>query len=398
MVKIMKTKPAQKNIPEGWKNTNLGAVSKIYDGTHQTPTYVEQGVPFYSVEHITSNNFTDTKYITEDVYKAESLRVKIEKGDVLMSRIGDIGTARYVDWDARASFYVTLALIKLRSSKEIGAKFLSFAINSEEFRREIWKKTLHVAFPNKINLGDISECEFNLPPLLEQDRIVAVLETWDKAIEKLTKTIEIKKQVKKGLMQELLAGKIRLPAFTEKWVYKRLSELCDIGTGKKNNQDKIESGAYPFFVRSQNIERINSYSYDGEAILVPGEGNVGKIFHYIDGKFDYHQRVYKISEFKDGVLGKFIYFYLLKNFSKATKSDSAKATVDSLRLPTFTNFKVSLPSLEEQRGIVAILDTVDKEIQELEHKLKFLQEQKRYLLNNLITGAIRTSEKLSTHN
>jgi type I restriction enzyme S subunit len=80
-----------------------------------------------------------------------------------------------------------------------------------------------------------------------------------------------------------------------------------VRTGRKNNQDKIEDGTYPFFVRSQHVEQINTYSYDGEAILVPGEGGIGSIFHYICGKFDYHQRVYKISDFRDDTCGKFIY-------------------------------------------------------------------------------------------
>jgi len=374
------------NVPTGWNLSILGKVAKIYDGTHQTPDYVEKGVPFYSVEHLTANNFSNTKFISEDVYLAESKRVKIEEGDVLMSRIGDIGTARYVDWNAKASFYVTLALLKIKDETLVGGKFLSYLINSYEFKRELWKRTLHVAFPNKINLGDINECVFGLPPKPKQDRIVAVLETWDRAIEKLKRKIEIKKEVKKGLMQELLPANGNT---------KKLGDLCDIGTGKKNNQDKNPTGGYPFFVRSPFVERIDSYSFDGEAILVPGEGNIGKIFHYINGKFDFHQRVYKISDFNDDVVGKYIYYYLLRHFSRATKSDSVKATVDSLRLPTFTNFKVVLPTKEEQNRIVKMLDLATQDIDLNEKKLTIIKDQKKYLLNNLITGTIRTPETLS---
>ena len=91
-------------------------------------------------------------------------------------------------------------------------------------------------------------------------------------------------------MQKLLTPK-------KDWEVKNLGEIAEIYTGKKNNQDKVENGRYPFFVRSQIVESINTYSFDGEAILVPGEGNIGKIFHYINGNFDFHQRVYKISDF-----------------------------------------------------------------------------------------------------
>lgn len=245
--------------------------------------------------------------------------------------------------------------------------------------------------------SDLQKIKLLLPPLPEQNRIVAVLETWDRAIETLTQKIKVKKQIKKGLMQELLTGKTRLKGFSGKWEYVKLWDVCDIRTGKKNNQDKVENGTYPFFVRSPVIERINSYSYDWEAILVPGEGNIGKIFHYINGKFDFHQRVYKIGDFKKDIIWRYIYFYLLKNFSRATKSDSVKATVDSLRLPTFTNFKINLPEKEEQQKIVDVLTVADVEIENLEKKLSLLKGQKKYLLNNLITGEIRTPENLTLY-
>ena len=78
---------------------------------------------------------------------------------------------------------------------------------------------------------------------------------------------------------------------------KRFGDIAHIKTGSRNNQDKVENGEYPFFVRSATVERINSYSFEGEAILVPGEGDIGNIFHYTIGRFDVHQRVYKISNF-----------------------------------------------------------------------------------------------------
>ena len=95
-----------------WSRINLRDIARIYDGTHQTPNYVESGVPFYSVEHVTSGNFDDTKLISEEVFAAESRRVVVEKGDILMTRIGDVGNAKYIDWNVRASFYVSLALLK----------------------------------------------------------------------------------------------------------------------------------------------------------------------------------------------------------------------------------------------------------------------------------------------
>jgi type I restriction enzyme S subunit len=85
-----------------WEEKKLKAVAKIYDGTHTTPSYTETGVPFYSVEHLTRGCFQQTKFISEEVFEKENKRVKLERGDVLMTRIGDIGTSRHLDWDLRA--------------------------------------------------------------------------------------------------------------------------------------------------------------------------------------------------------------------------------------------------------------------------------------------------------
>ena len=144
-------------------------------------------------------------------------------------------------------------------------------------------------------------------------------------------------------MQELLTGKRRLPGFNGEWEVKRLGKFANIKTGSRNNQDKIEDGQYPFFVRSLTVERINSFSHDCEAILIPEEGGIGTIFHYVSGKFDVHQRVYAITQFISQTFGMFVYFYLATNFGEHAMENSVKATVDSLRLPTFLEFELVIP-------------------------------------------------------
>ena len=107
------------------------------------------------------------------------------------------------------------------------------------------------------------------------------------------------------LEEKLNVPLLRFPEFSEEWKEKKIGEVAKINTGKKDTQNKVENGKYPFFVRSQIIEKINSYSYDGEAILTAGDGvGVGKVFHYINGKFDYHQRVYKQAAGKFGYIQK----------------------------------------------------------------------------------------------
>lgn len=189
----------------GWQQHRMGDLTRIFDGTHQTPRYVSSGIPFYSVENVTANNFTDTKYITEEVFTKETKR--IERGDILMTRIGDIGTARYIDWDVKASFYVSLALIK--KSEKINNKFLGHYITSNHFQSELWAQTLHVAFPKKINLGDIGNCEVILPSDEEQEKIAAFLTAVDERIELASRKVEKLETYKRGLTQKIFTRTLR---------------------------------------------------------------------------------------------------------------------------------------------------------------------------------------------
>lgn len=193
-----------------WKILPIGKLTKIYDGTHSTPTYTKFGIPFYSVESITQDDFTNTKFISEEVFENENKRVKLERGDILMTRIGDIGTAKMLSWEVKASFYVSLALIK--KSEKFNSKYLEQYIGSNLFQSELHKRTIHVAFPKKINLGEISDCLVKLPSMKEQEKIAEILNSCDEEIKSLKTELEALKIQKKGLMQQLLTGKIRVKA------------------------------------------------------------------------------------------------------------------------------------------------------------------------------------------
>ncbi len=282
----------------------------------------------------------------------------------------------------------------LRSkNEEFASGFTGLMLKNPATRKRLMQMSVYSKVYGLTKSG-ISSVDVSYPEKPEQERIVGVLDVWDEYIEKLEQKIALKEQLKKGLMQQLLTGKRRLPGFKKDWQAVKLGNISRIKTGGKDNQNKITDGLHPFFVRSPQIERINSYCFDGEAILVPGEGNIGKIFHYINGKFDYHQRVYGITHFADNVSGRYIYYFFVKNFARQAEKHSVKATVDSLRLPTFSNFIINLPSLDEQVAIVKVLDGLAEEVKLSEKKLKKINEQKKYLLKNLITGTIRTPEDL----
>ena len=154
---------------------------------------------------------------------------------------------------------------------------------------------------------------------------------------------------------------MRFPEFNGEWERKRFKEVCNITTGNKNTQDKSDDGIYPFYVRSQIVERINSWTFDGEAILTAGDGvGVGKVFHYSTGKIGVHQRVYILSNFKCD--GKYLYSYFAGNFYNRVKRMSAKNSVDSVRMEMIADMPISLPSTEEQKKIGHLLTLLDERI------------------------------------
>ena len=265
------------------------------------------------------------------------------------------------------------------------ANFLTEYINN---RVKIFSESGGI--PQLTGIG-IAKYRIALPPTkAEQEAIAEALSDADALIESLAQLLAKKRHLKQGAMQELLTGKKRLPGFSGEWGVKLLGQIAHIKTGARNNQDKIEEGEYPFFVRSATVERINSYSYDCEAILVPGEGGIGSIFHYIQGRFDVHQRVYAITQFSSETSAKFVYFYIAEKFGVHAMQNSVKATVDSLRLPTFRNFEIVMPpTREEQTAIAAILSDMDAEIAALEAKLAKARSLKQGMMQELLTGRIR---------
>jgi type I restriction enzyme S subunit len=174
------------------------------------------------------------------------------------------------------------------------------------------------------------------------------------------------------------------------WDVKKIKEFTLITTGSKNTQDRIFDGSYPFFVRSQTVERINSYSYDGEAVLTAGDGvGTGKVFHYINGKFDFHQRVYKISDFNEKLDGYFFYLYFSNNFYNRIMQMTAKSSVDSVRMEMIAEMLIPIPSKKEQTAIATVLSDTGTLIESLEKLIAKKKAIKQGALQQLLTGKKR---------
>ena len=183
---------------DAWEQRKLGEVADIFDGTHQTPKYTDSGIKFVSVENIAT--LETEKYISQKAYESEYSNKQAEKGDVLMTRIGNIGTPKLIEKDEPLAYYVTLALLK---PKNIDSNFLAWGISSPKVQRNIWKLTLHIAFPKKINLGEINQVSISIPSINEQKKIGDFFKQLDSLIALHQRKLDHLELMKKGLLQQM---------------------------------------------------------------------------------------------------------------------------------------------------------------------------------------------------
>lgn len=178
--------------------------------------------------------------------------------------------------------------------------------------------------------------------------------------------------------------KIRFKGFDDAWEQRKVSELCSIATGKSNTQDKVEDGEYPFYVRSPVIERSNKYLYDEEAVLTVGDGvGTGKVFHYVNGKYDLHQRCYRIFDFSNKLDAKYFYQVFSKLFYRRVMTMTAKTSVDSVRMEMIADMKIPVSSFKEQLKIGRYFETIDNLITLHQRKCDQMKELKKYMLTKM---------------
>ena len=384
-------------LPDGWKVKCLGDIGVTYGGlSGKARKDFEKGnawyIPFLSV---IKGIFVDVVSLKKVKVSNQEKQTKVQQGDILFNGSSEtpeeVGLCSLLATDKiPENVYLNSFCFGFRIKKDIKVQRLYLVYYLRDHKgRKIFYALAQGATRYNLSRQRFKRITVPMPTAQEQTAIAQVLSDVDTLLQTINKLITKKQQLKRATMQQLLTGKRRLAGFTDRWEEKRLGDITKIKTGNKNNKDKVSNGAYPFFVRSQIVERINEFSFDEEAILIPGEGKIGKTIHYINGKFDYHQRVYKISHFSPCIIGKFIYYYLSLNFNSDAIAQSVKATVDSLRLPTFKRFSVKIPKKSEQTAIAQVFSDMDREIEALKKKKTKYQQLKKAMMQQLLTGKIR---------
>lgn len=405
----MKKNKSQKNIPNGWIVKNLDELATISRGGSPRPieeyiTKESDGLNWLRIGDIDLG----AKYIfaTSQKIKKEGLSrtTFVKSGDFILSNSMSFGRPYIMKIDA-CIHDGWLALKEIKTNL-ISKDFLYYLLSSKKIQNDFVSISAGSGVQN-LKKETVSCVSVKLPLITEQKRIVAVLEVWDEMVEKLARKIEIKKNIKKGLMQELLSGKKRLGGFGGEWKLVRLDDVMNFYNGFTfKSSTYVEKGCYKIitianvqdgFMSIDNAKLIEKIPHNiaEEQVLQIGDilismtGNVGRICMVNSENCLLNQRVGKIVPKK--INPKLLYLFLHdRKFLFKMIEKAQGGAQDNLSTGDIKNYQFKIPiSTKEQKAIADILVTADREIEKLEEKLRIIKEQKKFLLNNLITGQIR---------
>ena len=378
-----------KGFEDKWKDTIIGKLVKVYDGVHQTPKYKNNGVPFVSVENI-SNLYTN-KFISKSDFENNFKNSKPTSGDLLMTRIGDVGTVNLVKNDNDLAYYVSLALLKPKikdRKKYINSYFLMYLIESPRTKKELWKRTLHIAFPKKINKNEISKV--NLCICLnwkEQQKIGNFFAKLDKLLDLQQQKIEKLELLKKALLQKLFPKhdakipEFRFKGFEGDWRSCDLGKIAKLYQPKTITQKQMTSEGYPVFGANGFIGFYGKKNHSTDQVTISARGENAGVTSYVFAPVWITGNSMVINVDKNADIDKhFLFFDLsLINLKKfVTGGAQPQLTGETLR-----RVKIIVTKIKEQQKIGNLLSKVDQLIELENKKLQDFQQVKKCLLQNM---------------
>ncbi|WP_436677531.1 restriction endonuclease subunit S [Lactiplantibacillus plantarum] len=387
-----------KGFTDPWEESKLGdTLTELKSGLSRMLSNNDIGLPVVRANNINDGQFnidSDVKYwYVNDPQGANTVNYLIRKNDILINFINSeakMGTATIVENTPIRDTIYTTNILRARLKKEYDSYYWFALTQINQYKINIKIITKPAVNQASFTTVDFKKLNFMFPNLKEQQKIGSFFKQLDDTIALHQRKLAKLKELKQGYLQKLFPRngskfpQLRFAGFADAWEQRKTKELCDISTGKGNTQDKVKDGKYPFYVRSATIERSNEYLYDQEAVLTVGDGvGTGKVFHYVNGKYNLHQRVYRMFNFNHGVSAKYFYHYFSKNFYRRVMSMTAKTSVDSVRMEMIADMKIKFPSPAEQETIVAVLDGVDDLISLHQRKLEKLQELKKGYLQKM---------------
>lgn len=393
-------------LPKGWKMKAIGDISDVAGGIQKGPHREASSNPvrYLTVAHVQRNRLLldDPRYF--EVTRAELERWRLRKGDVLI--IEGNGSADQIG--RTALFRGEIAdcvhqnhVIRVRPLlNEVSGEYLNSLMNSSVGQAAVQLQSSTSSGLRTLSVGKIREMFFPLPPLPEQRKIADILATWDEALTQLDALIEAQERRKKALMQQLLTGKKRFPGFSEKWKKVTLGDVAEnvadqnkgrMGTASLYGVTKAE-GMVPMrdHVKGESFDRCKRVETDWFAYN-PMRINIGSIARWqgtetvmVSG--DYVVFRCNPNRLLPAYLDHLRQSWMWQSFVTRGGNGSVRIRIYFSDLAEFT---LPCPPLEEQRQIAAILDTADQQLTLLRTQRTALDQQKRGLMQRLLTGRVR---------
>lgn len=412
-------------MPKGWSHNRLDSVcSKITDGAHHSPKSVDIGYPMYSVKDMSYSGFYENtaRLIDEvDYLSLVNQNCKPLINDILIAKDGSILKHCFVvKENVEGVILSSIALLRPKLEK-IYPEYIAQYFSQEWVKSFVVRALTSGSGVPRIILKDFKSIKIPLPPLPEQQKIAKILSTWDKAISTTECLIDNSTQQKKALMQQLLTGKKRLldesgKRFEGEWKEVKLGDLkLDISDGnysakypkqadfldtgvpflRANNLDKgtISDTDMRFISPKQHSEITKGHLKKGD-ILLSTRGELGNVALVPDRHIgsNINAQLVRINT-KDKLSGKFL--FQLFDYLRVTGKFESLSTGTALKQLPIGKLKIlefNLPLLiEEQQKIATVLTNADKEIDLLEQQLADFQQEKKALMQVLLTGKKRVT-------
>jgi len=377
--------------PDGVEYKTLGEIAvDIYRGAGITHDQVTaEGTPCvrYGEIYTTYGVWFDKCVSHTDESKLLSKKY-FEHGDILFAITGES-----VDDIAKCCVYIghekCLAggdIVVLKHNQN--PKYLSYALATTDARQQkskgkVKSKVVHSSVPA------IREIKVPVPPIEVQCEIVRILDNFTNLTAELTAELTARQKQYEFYRDKLLTFGV-LGGGTIDFRWRMLCEIADISTGNSNTNEAVEDGKYPFFVRSQEPLRKNDFEYDETAIITAGDGvGVGKVYHYVEGRYALHQRAYRIHINTPEVMPKYYFHYMKAKFLPYIQKTMFQGSVASIRRPMLNAFPVPVPPLDVQNRIVNVLDNFEKICSDLNiglpAEIEARQKQYEYYRDKLLS-------------
>lgn len=394
-----------KGFTDAWEQRKLGEVVDVYDGVHQTPEYQDDGIMFLSVENIST--LKSDKYISEEDFKRD-YKVYPEKGDILMTRIGDVGTTNVVEIEEKLAFYVSLALLKPNG---IEPYFLSNAMKTTMFQNGLRQRTLITATPQKINKDEIGKVDVIISTNEdEQKKIGKYFSTLDHLITLHQRKCDETKTLKKFMLQKMFPKKgtsvpeIRFNGFTDAWEQRKVTELGNIYIGLVTTMTAHYTNHGALLIRNSDI-KDGKFEFDTEPIYLDDEfaeanksrmHKVGDVITVHTGDVGTSAVITKNEANSIGFATivtrpnkKILDSYYLSTFLNTDKHKNWAVQMSTgdgrtnYNLREYTELIVPVPTINEQKKIAEYITALNNLITLHQRKCDELQKIKKFMLQNM---------------